>query len=126
MMAHMEPRAVLVIDDNDATRNGLVQLLNLQGYRTVAAEDGRTGLDCLRRDPTIGVIILDLTMPGTDGYWFRTAQRADPAIADVPLIVFTGADDAHLEPELLIGTKLLRKPLGIPQLLDTIASHCAA
>ena len=120
----MDPRTVLVIDDNDATRNGLVQLLNLRGYRTAAAANGRDGLECLRGDRAIAVVVLDLTMPVTDGYWFRTAQRADPTIAHIPLIVFTGAGDAQLDEALLAGAHVLHKPLGIPQLLDTIASHC--
>jgi CheY-like chemotaxis protein len=115
---------VLIIDDNDATRTGLAALLNLHSYRTVMASNGRDGLVCLRRDPSIGVVVLDLTMPVADGYWFREQQRADPTIADIPLIVFTGAEDAHLNAALLSGTHVLHKPVGVPQLLETIASFC--
>ena len=120
----MDPRAVLVIDDNEATRTGLVELLNLRGYRTAAAANGRDGLTSLRGDHSIGVVVLDLTMPVADGYWFRGEQRADPAIAHIPLIVFTGSDDAHVDVSMLEGAQVLRKPLGIPELLERIDSHC--
>ena len=120
----MDPRAVLVIDDNEATRTGLVELLNLRGYRTAMAANGREGLECLRRDRSIGVVVLDLTMPVADGYWFRTEQRADPTIAHIPLIVFTGAYDAQLNAAALLGADVLHKPVGIAELLDRIASHC--
>jgi CheY-like chemotaxis protein len=120
----MDARAVLVIDDNDATRDGLVKLLGLRGYRTIGAANGRDGLECLRRDPSIGLVVLDLSMPGTNGYWFRAQQRGDPAISHIPLLVFTGADAAQLDSATLAGTHVLHKPLGISQLLDAIASRC--
>jgi CheY-like chemotaxis protein len=118
----MVPQTVLVIDDNEATRTGLVQLLELRGYRTAAASNGRDGLERLRQDRSIGVVVLDLGMPEADGYWFRDQQRSDPILAHVPLIIFTGADDGTLDAERLGGADVLHKPVGIPQLLDTIAS----
>lgn len=124
-VADVDSRTVLIIDDNDATRDGLVQLLSLRGYRTAAAANGRDGLEHLRRDRAIAVVVLDLTMPIRDGYWFRTEQRADPTIAHIPLIVFTGVGDAQLDEAMLAGACVLHKPLGIQQLLDTIALHCA-
>jgi CheY-like chemotaxis protein len=120
----MEPRAVLVIDDNEATRIGLVELLNLRGYRTAMAANGREGLEMLRRDPSIGVVVLDLTMPVTDGYWFRARQLADPTIAHIPLIVFTGADRTEVNASLLSGAQVLYKPVDVGLMLETIASHC--
>ena len=120
----MEPRSVLIIDDNEATRTGLVQLLTLRGYRTLAAADGRDGLALLRSDRSVGLIILDLGMPIADGYWFRERQREDPLIAHVPLIVFTGTTHEQLDPRALDGADVLHKPVGIPQLLERIAIHC--
>jgi CheY-like chemotaxis protein len=120
----MDRRAVLVIDDNEATRTGLAELLKLRGYRAVTAANGREGLACLQRDRSIGLIVLDLAMPVADGYWFRAEQCADPTIAHVPLIVFTGADSTQLNGSLLSGAQVLRKPVDIPELLEAIASHC--
>jgi|SRR5688572_32221261 CheY-like chemotaxis protein len=122
----MDRTTILVIDDNDATRTGLVQLLTLRGYRTTGAANGREGLDCLRRERSVGVIVLDLTMPIADGYWFRDQQRADPSIAHIPLIVFTGSDDAHTNAQMLSGADVLHKPVGVSQLLEMIASLCDA
>ena len=116
------PQTVLVIDDNDATRTGLVRLLALRGYRTAAATNGREGLECLRADRSIGLVVLDLGMPNGNGYWFREQQRGDPALAHVPLIVFTGTGTGDIDMARLWGTKILHKPVGIAQLLETIAA----
>ena len=116
------PQTVLVIDDNDATRNGLVRLLALRGYRTAAATNGRQGLECLRADRSIGVVVLDLGMPNGNGYWFREQQRGDPALAHVPIIVFTGTGNDDIDTERLWGANVLHKPVGIAQLLETIAA----
>jgi CheY-like chemotaxis protein len=116
------PQTVLVIDDNDATRTGLVRLLALRGYRTASATNGREGLECLRADRSIGLVVLDLWMPNGNGYWFREQQRGDPALAHVPLIVFTGTGNGDVDLERLCGANVLHKPVGIAQLLETIAA----
>jgi CheY-like chemotaxis protein len=116
------PQTVLVIDDNDATRTGLVRLLALRGYRTAAATNGRQGLECLRADRSIGLVVLDLGMPDGNGYWFREQQRGDPALAHVPIIVFTGTGNGDIDTERLWGANVLHKPVGIAQLLETIAA----
>jgi CheY-like chemotaxis protein len=117
-----DPQTVLVIDDNDATRTVLVRLLVLRGYPTAAATNGREGLECLRADRSIGLVVLDLEMPEADGYWFREQQCSDPALAHVPLIVFTGSDAADVDVERLHGAIVLHKPVGIPHLLAMIAT----
>jgi CheY-like chemotaxis protein len=115
-------QTVLVIDDNDATRIGLVRLLALRGYHTVAATNGCEGLDHLRTDRSIGLVVIDLGMPNGNGYWFREQQRSDPTLAHVPLLVFTGTPPGDLDMERLRGATVLHKPVDIPRLLDTIAS----
>src|ERR687895_1322709 len=86
---------VLVVDDVDATRQGLAQLLQLLGYDTREASNGDEALQRLREDPRIRVVVLDLLMPGTNGYWFREQQLSDPSIAHIPTIVFTGRELGH-------------------------------
>jgi CheY-like chemotaxis protein len=66
-------------------------------------------------------VVLDLWMPAGNGYWFREQQRSDPALARVPLIVFTGSGQGDVDMERLGGASVLQKPVGIAQLLETIA-----
>jgi CheY-like chemotaxis protein len=66
--------------------------------------------------------VLDLGMPDGNGYWFREQQRGDPALAHVPIIVFTGTGNGDIDTERLWGANVLHKPVGIAQLLETIAA----
>jgi CheY-like chemotaxis protein len=114
--------ALLVVDDVDATRTGLVELLRLRGYEAHGARNGAEGLQTLREQPAICVVVLDLSMPGTDGYWFREQQLKDPDLAHVPVVVFTGA--GRLIDGALQGCDVLIKPFSLDHLLQAIARSC--
>ena len=115
--------SVLVVDDVHATRAGLAELLRLRSFVVHEAANGRDALQVLHDHRDVCVVVLDLQMPQTDGYWFREQQLGDPAIAHVPVIVFTGSADA----ETLARFKLshvLMKPFSVDALLDAIGRYC--
>ena len=114
---------VLVVDDVAATRSGIAQLLELRGYATRCAEDGAAALQLLRDDAHVRLVILDLAMPTRDGYWFREQQLQDAALADVPVVVFTGMP-ADVVVRALAGVDVLSKPLAIDRLLEIVEKHC--
>jgi CheY-like chemotaxis protein len=107
-----------------ATRAGLAELLRLRGYDAREAATGEEGLRCLRQDPGMDVVVLDLRMPEGNGFWFREQQLADPTIAHVPVIVFTGAADAASATAQLRVAEVMRKPVAVDELLASIARHC--
>jgi DNA-binding NtrC family response regulator len=114
---------VLVIDDTDATREGLVELLRLRGYSALGAKDGREGLKCLVDNPHVCVVVLDLAMPRTDGHWFRQQQLRHPVASAIPVIVFTGRPETPQTIEAFNGCEVLQKPFGVDRLFDAI-EHC--
>jgi CheY-like chemotaxis protein len=116
-------RPVLVVDDVDATRHGLVELLRLRGYTAHEAKNGAEGIAVLREHPDIGVVVLDLTMPGTNGFWFREHQLLEPALAHVPVIVFTGATKVE-QLDRLAAADVLLKPFSVDDLFQAIERHC--
>ena len=123
----MHPQSrVLIVDDVAATRTGLAELLRLRGYVAHEAATGEEGLRCLRENPTTEVVVLDLRMPGGNGFWFREQQLADPLVAHVPVIVFTGAADTASAAEQLRIDEVMRKPVAVDDLLAAIARHCQA
>ena len=115
---------VLVVDDVDATRQGLAQLLRLLGYDAREASNGREALEQLREDPRICVVVLDLLMPGTNGYWFREQQLKDPSIAHIPAIVFTGRELQGNDTETLKVDELFQKPVSADALCEAVSRLC--
>ncbi len=115
---------VLIIDDADATRAGLVRLFQLRGYQTQEAVNGADGLQRLREHPRADVIVLDVMMPGTNGHWFREQQLKDPALASIPVIVFTGALDAEALKRTMGVTDVFCKPVSVDAVFAAVSRHC--
>jgi CheY-like chemotaxis protein len=112
------------VDDVDATRQGLAQLLRLLGYDTREASNGSEGLQQLREAPHIRVVVLDLLMPGTNGYWFREQQLKDPAIAHIPAIVFTGRELQDDVTRALKVVDIFQKPVSADTLCEAVSRYC--
>jgi type II secretory ATPase GspE/PulE/Tfp pilus assembly ATPase PilB-like protein len=89
-------RKVLLVDDEDSLRKVIRELLERDGYVVVEARDGVQALDQIDR---VGpdVIVLDLNMPGLDGYGVLSNLRSRPATADIPVIVLTAKGDEDNE-----------------------------
>lgn len=116
---------VLVVDDVEATRSGLAQLLQLRGFRTRQAANGAEALDIVRSHHDVCAVVLDLGMPGTDGYWFREQQLRDPEIAAIPVIVFSASIEADHARDLGIAD-VCHKPFSLDQLFEAVNRACAA
>ncbi len=80
---------VLVVEDDPDVREALTVVLRDAGYGIRLAMDGIEAMEALREGLRPSAILLDLMMPGMNGFEFREEQRADPAIADIPVIVIT-------------------------------------
>jgi CheY-like chemotaxis protein len=90
VVGHPRPSLpLLIVEDHDDTRNALVRLLHLEGYIVVAARDGEAALDYLRDGGAAALIVLDLYMPRVDGWMLRMRLLEDPALANIPVVVFS-------------------------------------
>ena len=94
--------AVLVVDDDDATREMLRRLLERDGIPVVEATDGRAGLDRVREQRP-SLVLLDLLMPGLDGFGFLAGLDAVPGGGDIPVVVVTAKDLTNDEQAVLSG-----------------------
>jgi CheY-like chemotaxis protein len=83
---------VLVIEDNEDARDLVRFLLEAEGYDVECAENGRAGLDAIRRAPP-ALILLDLMMPVMSGWELLDHLRADPALDLIPVGVMSAAHD---------------------------------
>ncbi len=123
-MALSHNHSVLLIDDDATAREPLEELLRLEGVDVVLAVDGAEAHEHLRTGARPCVIVLDLRMPGMDGFEFRAEQLRDPALARIPVIVMSG-DGLVDERALELGVdEYLRKPIDVDQFISAIESHC--
>jgi CheY-like chemotaxis protein len=83
---------ILVVDDNTEAADISAELLELHGYQTAVAYGGMSGLEAARTFQP-DAILLDLGMPGMDGYQVAAALRAVPDFDQVALIAFTAWGD---------------------------------
>ena len=92
-MSAPSARRILIIEDDDAVREALAELLTAEGYRVTCAANGREGL-ARAAEERPALVLLDLCMPVMDGWAFRAAQLADPVLAAVPVIVLSASHRA--------------------------------
>jgi PAS domain S-box-containing protein len=87
-----QPATILVVDDIGANRETLRELLDTEDYRLVEAADGPTALR-LATETLPDLVLLDVMMPGMDGYEVCRRLRSDKCLAEVPVIIVTALDD---------------------------------
>ena len=108
---------ILVVEDDEDIREAISDLLRDNGFEVVCSENGVDALALLRRTPHVRLILLDVMMPVMNGATFRGEQLADPAIADIPLVLLTGRQDSAPIASMLGATACLQKPLTDDALL---------
>ena len=115
-----------MVDDDEAIRLTVKELLAEEGYSVRGASNGSEALAILREtSPLPAVILLDLMMPVMDGWTFRRAQADDPRLAAIPVVVLTAAASIARELRELAVDALLAKPLRLETLLATVARYCS-
>ena len=113
------PRRVLVVDDDEAIRDLLDDVLELEGYESRCAPDGEAAL-AVAADWTPDVIVLDLMMPKMDGWQFREAQRGVPHLRDVPVLVVSASQRARDAYHELGAAAVVAKPFDLDELIGAI------
>jgi two-component system cell cycle response regulator len=83
---------ILLVDDESASRQALEAVLDGQGYELHLAENGQQALE-QAADLVPDLILLDVMMPGMDGFEVCQLLRTDPALAEVPIVLVTALDD---------------------------------
>jgi len=114
----------LVIDDNEDTLNLTLALLTSHGYAAVGANSGMTALALLRDGIHPRLVLLDLNMPGMDGFQFRTEQLCDPDLARIPVVILSaaGALVVKAAAETMRAAGALMKPVDANELLRVVAA----
>jgi CheY-like chemotaxis protein len=115
---------VLVVDDYTDTREAIVTLLQAMGFDVVGAASGPEALDMLQAGLRPCVILLDVRMPGMDGWTVWERMKAHPEVVKTPVVILSGdvADDARAKK---VGIReFLLKPIDGPDVVAAVDRHC--
>jgi signal transduction histidine kinase/CheY-like chemotaxis protein/HAMP domain-containing protein len=115
-------RHVLVIDDDARNVFAITSTLELHGVQVTCASDGRQGIRALLAAPQTDLILMDVMMPGMDGYATMTAIRQMPQFAHLPIIAVTArAMPGDREKSLAAGASdYVTKPVDTEELLGSV------
>jgi DNA-binding response OmpR family regulator len=111
MTAATPSATILVVDDDSSSRDIASRLLRLEGYTVVGADCGEACLDTVKKQP-VDLILLDIMMPGMDGFAVCTALREMGS--RIPIILLTAKDDTDTRLEGMHHgvSEFLTKPIN--------------
>ena len=120
----MEKESILVVDDNPTNLKLLADVLTQQGFKMFVAEDGESALETLNYIRP-NLILLDVMMPGIDGFETCRRLKADPATQEIPVIFMTALSDSVDEVKgLELGAAdYIIKPFQVETMLARINTH---
>jgi DNA-binding response OmpR family regulator len=113
--------SVLVVDDETDIREAVVELLAEEGYEVLDAADGEEALRKARAFHP-DVVLLDLMMPGMNGWEFCARRKGDPELARIPVIVLSALGRV----QGLDAAGYLQKPFELDELLTAVRDHAHA
>ncbi len=114
-------QTILLIEDNNEIRENTCELLELEGYKVLLAENGKEGL-ALAKQQKPNLIITDILMPEVNGYDVVRGLKADTETASIPFIFLTAsAEKSEVEAGLGMGAMdYIQKPFDPEELFEAI------
>src|SRR5262249_36724898 len=91
---HADPGNLLIVDDSSSSRQALRQLLGRQGHSITEAANGAEALEKMKNG-AFDLVLLDLLMPGMDGYQVLQQLKFQPNMPQCSILVISGVDDAQ-------------------------------
>lgn len=115
-------KKILVIDDSPDSQSLLRTLFEANGHFVHMAPNGRDALTLLAELSELpSLILLDARMPIMDGFQFRTEQKNNARICDIPVIVMSGEENLDMDEMMRMPEAVMKKPLEMTSLLDCVA-----
>jgi CheY-like chemotaxis protein len=114
-------KRVLVVEDDLDIRESLEQILEIEGYEPLLAENGQAAVELLNQGERPCLILLDLMMPVMSGWEFLRVQRENTLIATIPVIVVSAAGDRAKSTS---ANGYIKKPIELENLLEVVHQFC--
>jgi DNA-binding response OmpR family regulator len=122
MAKKSKAKTVLIIEDEEDIQNFISRVLELDGYNVLRAKDARTGMELIRYN-SVALVLLDLRLPGPDGWSVLRAIKSNLEFSAIPVIVLTAiAESLQRRRTLRMGAdRYLIKPLSARSLSMAVA-----
>lgn len=119
----MSCKKILLIDDDPAICQTMQDVLEIYGYNIVSASDGLDGIKKLKEmESSPCLILLDLMMPGMNGWGFLDYQKSDPEYASIPVIICSAYEASA---KSIGSSPVLIKPVQLSSLVGAVKAFCA-
>jgi twitching motility two-component system response regulator PilG len=119
-------KCILVVDDSPTIRKLIGMTMSKNGYQIIEAEDGNEALEKIQMHGVPDVVLLDVSMPGMDGYAVCKIMRQNPQMAETPVIMLSGKDGFFnkIRSKMAGSTMFLSKPFQPEGLLRAVQTYC--
>jgi len=124
MSAEGQGKSLLLIEDDDLTRELITFVLESRGYAVAGAPNGLEALGLILNGYMPDCIVLDLQMPVMDGRQFRHRQLDEPVLIDIPVLLLSGERSLPREADELGAAGYLQKPVEPDDLLAALRGCC--
>lgn len=117
----MSGRLILIIEDNEKNRKLVRDLLQYEGYQTLETDTAEEGLR-LAREYLPALVLMDIALPGMNGFEALRQLRADSETEGIPVIAVTASAMAHDQQKIMAAgfDGYQRKPIDIDEFLESV------
>ncbi len=118
------PRKILIVEDNQDSRELVVKVLKNKGYQTIEAADGEEALEKVAAEKP-DLILLDISIPKIDGYEVAKRLKSQEEFRDIPIVALTAhAMKGDREKVIVAGFEgYISKPINVRELPDQVKSY---
>lgn len=118
----MQSKNILVVDDDNAIREMMASVLEVEGYHVISARHGREAIEMLRAHVKPDVILLDMMMPVHNGWQVLDFLKANAETSQIPVVIVSAYTETAraARPQAFVP-----KPVQLKTLLDAIERCCA-
>lgn len=117
----MASELILITEDNEKSRKLIRELLRVKGYQTIETETAEEGIR-IAQESRPALILMDLQLPGMDGFAALASLRADPRTRAIPVIAVTASLMTHSRPQILAAgfDGYQGKPINLKEFLEVV------